>query len=101
MSRLATRLRRIGFTYRYGLPVRFQLLSTPPLNDAVTFSYGDVARPGADFHRADTTPLRAHSPQRKLGSSSLLFSRGAQASGLRCRKSTIFGTSTVDLSSST
>ena len=69
MSRLATRLRRIGFTYRYGLPVRFQLLSTPPLNDAVTFSYGDVARPGADFHRADTTPLRAHSFQRKLESS--------------------------------
>ena len=35
-----------------GLPVRLRLLSTPPRGDAVAFSYGVMACPDTDFHRA-------------------------------------------------
>ena len=45
-----------------GLPVRLQLLSTPPHGDAVTFSYRVLAYPDTDFHCADVAPSRAHSP---------------------------------------
>ena len=51
-----------------GPPVRFRLLSTPPRDDAVTFGYGVLAYPDTDFHRADVTPLRAHSFPRPAGS---------------------------------
>jgi len=44
-----------------GLPVRLQLLPTPPRGDAVTFSYRVLAYPGTDFHRAGVAPSRAHS----------------------------------------
>ena len=44
----------------YGPPVRFRLLSTPHRCDAVTFSYGDLAYPDTDFHRAVWVRLRAH-----------------------------------------
>jgi len=37
--------------FAYGLVVRFRLLSTPPLDDAVTFSYRQpVLLPEVDFH---------------------------------------------------
>jgi hypothetical protein len=49
----------------YGPPVRLRLLPTPPRGDAVTFDFGAVTHPGADFHRAVTMPLRAHSFPRK------------------------------------
>ncbi len=39
---------------------RFQLLLTPPRDDAITFSYEAVAYSDTDLHRADTTPSRAH-----------------------------------------
>ena len=45
-----------------GLPVRLQLLSTPPHGDAVTFGYRALAYPDTDFHCADVAPSRAHSP---------------------------------------
>ena len=45
-----------------GLPVRLQLLSTPPRGDAVTFGYRVLAYPDTDFHCADVAPSRAHSP---------------------------------------
>ena len=51
----------------YGLPFRFQLLSTPFHNDAVTFSYGVMAYADRDFHPVDKLPLWAHSPPAKLG----------------------------------
>ena len=44
----------------YGLPVRLRLLPTPPRGDAVTFGFGGMAYSGADFHRADGAPSRAH-----------------------------------------
>ena len=44
-----------------GLPVRLQLLSTPPHGDAVTFGYRALAYPDTDFHCADVAPSRAHS----------------------------------------
>ncbi|MDP3527761.1 hypothetical protein, partial [Methylicorpusculum sp.] len=44
----------------YGLPFRFQLLSTPFHNDAVTFSYGVMAYADRDFHPVDKLPSWAH-----------------------------------------
>ena len=44
----------------YGLPFRFQLLSTPFRNDAVTFSYDVMAYADRDFHPVDKLPLWAH-----------------------------------------
>ena len=44
-----------------GLPVRLQLLSTPPHGDAVTFGYRALAYPDTDFHCANVAPSRAHS----------------------------------------
>ena len=41
-------------------PIRFQLLSTPPRDDAVTFGYGALAYPDTDLHRAVCAPSRAH-----------------------------------------
>ncbi|MFM2005617.1 MAG: hypothetical protein RLZZ09_1272, partial [Pseudomonadota bacterium] len=43
-----------------GLPVRLRWLPTPPHDDAVTFSYGVIACPDTDFHRAMCAPSRAH-----------------------------------------
>ena len=43
-----------------GLPFRFQLLSTPFHNDAVTFSYDVMAYADRDFHPVDKLPLWAH-----------------------------------------
>jgi len=43
-----------------GLPVRFRLLPTPPRDDAVTFSFGVMACPGTDLHRAVCAPSRPH-----------------------------------------
>jgi hypothetical protein len=43
-----------------GLPFRFQLLSTPFRNDAVTFSYDVMAYADRDFHPVDKLPLWAH-----------------------------------------
>ncbi len=40
--------------------VHFQLLSTPPHGDAVTFGYGDMASSDTDSHRADMAPSWAH-----------------------------------------
>ena len=45
---------------RYGLIVHLRLLSTPPLGDAVTFSYGVPEYPGKDSHPADSMQLQAH-----------------------------------------
>jgi hypothetical protein len=36
---------RVQHCFAYGLVFRFRLLSTPPLNDAVTFSYGQASVP--------------------------------------------------------
>jgi hypothetical protein len=36
---------RVQHCFVYGLVFRFRLLSTPPLNDAVTFSYGQASVP--------------------------------------------------------
>jgi len=58
-SRLAVTPRRIEFV-SCGPPVRFRLLSTPPHDDAVTFSYGVLAYSGTDLHRAMYAPSRAH-----------------------------------------
>ena len=44
----------------YGLPFRFQLLSTPFHNDAVTFSYDVMAYADRDFHPVVKLPLWAH-----------------------------------------
>ena len=44
----------------YGLPFRFQLLSTPFRNDAVTFSYDVMAYADRDFHPVVKLPLWAH-----------------------------------------
>ena len=43
----------------YGLSFHFQLLSTPPRGDAVTFSYWRLAPPERDFH-----PLALTAPKR-------------------------------------
>ena len=40
--------------------IRLQLLLTSPHDDAITFSYEDVAFSDTDFHRADTAPSWAH-----------------------------------------
>src|SRR5207247_9407789 len=53
-------------SFTYGPTVRLRLLSTPLRADAVTFSYGAVAYSDTDFHRADVTPSRAHSPPNVL-----------------------------------
>jgi hypothetical protein len=37
----------------YGLPFRFQLLSTPLHNDAITDRYGVMAYAGRGFHPVD------------------------------------------------
>jgi len=58
-SRLAVTPRRIEFV-SCGPPVRFRLLSTPPHDDAVTFSYGVLAYSDTDLHRAVCAPSRAH-----------------------------------------
>ncbi|MFY9259740.1 MAG: hypothetical protein WAO71_04445, partial [Gallionella sp.] len=44
----------------YGLPVRLRLLSTPPRDDAVIFSYGVLAYSDTDFHHAVCAPSQAH-----------------------------------------
>jgi len=44
----------------YGLPFRFQLLSTPSHDDAVTFRYDVMAYADRDFHPVDKLPLWAH-----------------------------------------
>ena len=69
----------------YGLPVRFQLLSTPPRDDAVTFSYGVMAYSDRDFHPADELPLRAHEQQTQFVVPKLLSYRifTTQGTGLR------------------
>ena len=48
---------------RYPTDRQFASGCSPPrlTTDAVTFSYGDVAHSGTDFHRADIAPSRAHS----------------------------------------
>src|SRR5699024_3222274 len=43
-----------------GPPVRFQLLTTPPHDDAGTFNYRALAYPDTDFHRAVCAPSWAH-----------------------------------------
>ena len=48
----------------YRPTVRFQLLPTPPRDDAVTFSYGAVANSDRDSHPASSTPSRAYTQQR-------------------------------------
>lgn len=47
-------------SFSCGPPVRLQLLSTPPRDDAVTFDYRALAYPDADLHRANVAPSRAH-----------------------------------------
>ena len=49
-------------SFTYGPTVRLRLLSTSLHSDAVTFGYGAVAYSDTDFHRADVTSSRAHSP---------------------------------------
>ena len=44
----------------YGLPFRFQLLSTLFRNNAVTFSYDVMAYADRDFHPVDKLPLWVH-----------------------------------------
>jgi hypothetical protein len=46
----------------YGPTVRLRLLPTLLRSNAVTFSFGNVALPDADFHRADKTPPRSYYP---------------------------------------
>ena len=73
--RLAALPCRIGFVIPhdyaqgrlYGLPFRFQLLSTPFRNDAVTFSYDVMAYADRDFHPVDKLPLWAHGRRQRLG----------------------------------
>jgi len=51
----------------YGPLVHLRLLSTPPLGDAVTFSYGVLACPDSDLHRAVMAASQAHSPPAEPG----------------------------------
>ena len=44
----------------YGLTVHFQLLSTSPQGDAVTFRYWRLAPPERDFHPLAQAPSQAH-----------------------------------------
>jgi len=44
----------------YGLLLRFQLLSTSPRDDAVTFSFIATTYNRADFHHADKASSRTH-----------------------------------------
>src|SRR6476661_2846936 len=44
----------------YGLSVHFQLLSTSPRGDAVTFNYWRLAPPGRDFHPPPSVHSQAH-----------------------------------------
>ena len=44
----------------YGLSFHFQLLSTPPRRDAVTFSYWRLAPPERDSHPPVRAPSQAH-----------------------------------------
>ena len=56
----------------YGLSLHFQLLSTSPRGDAVTFSYWRLAPPERDFHPlALAAPKRTGSDLRSDGSRSL------------------------------
>src|SRR6516225_8703268 len=73
---------RVHLFVDYGLVVRFRLPSTPPLDDAVAFSYGQpVLCPTGTF-----TPLlvrtlrrsRAGSPSRPVSSWQPLFRRGSE-----------------------
>ena len=48
----------------YGLPFRFQLLSTPFRNDAVTVRYDVMAYADRDFHTVVKLPLWAHEKAR-------------------------------------
>jgi len=56
----------------YGLPFRFQLLSTPPHGDAVTFNYDVMAYADKDLHLADKLPLWAHQPSAGLTAGKVL-----------------------------
>ena len=64
-----------------GLLFCFQLLSTPPHGDAVTFSYDVMAYADRDLHPADFVPSWAHwerFPDRD-------FEVGKQGNNIRCR----------------
>ena len=64
-----------GSTYVCGLVVRFRLLPTPSLDDAVAFRYGPpVFRPEEDFHLSDFARSQAHQERRPGGE--LLLHRG-------------------------
>ena len=51
---------RVYHCFVYRLAVRFRLLPTPPLGDAVTFRYGGSAPSGRDFHPAAGVRPWAH-----------------------------------------
>src|SRR6516225_4950466 len=52
---------RVHHFLNYGLVVRFRLPSTPPLDDAVAFSYGQpVLLPDGDSHPALGAHFQAH-----------------------------------------
>ena len=62
-----------------GLPFRFQLLSTPFRNHAVTFSYDVMAYADRDFHPVDKFPLWAHKWQASLVARSRVVPRSDSA----------------------
>jgi hypothetical protein len=66
----------------YGPTVRLRLLPTLLRSNAVTFSFGNMALPGTDFHRADKTPPRAYSPPAEPGA--YLYELGSTPSVPSC-----------------
>jgi hypothetical protein len=54
-------------SYSYGPTVRFRLLPTPPLGDAVAFRYKATTRFGRDFHPADKTHSQTHQGRPRRG----------------------------------
>ncbi len=60
-ARQCIRPNRIHHCFSYGLVIRLRLLSTPSLDDAVTFDYGQpVLLSDGDFHPTVGAPSQAH-----------------------------------------
>ncbi len=60
-ARQCIRPNRVHHCFSYGLVIRLRLLSTPPLDDAVTFDYGQpVLLSDGDFHPTVGAPSQAH-----------------------------------------
>jgi hypothetical protein len=78
-----SRLRRAYLHLKYSIVLSKQALSwhklpTSPRDDAVIFSYGDVANSDRDSHPANGTPSRAYIPRLGRGDSKGLTERYGQ-----------------------